>query len=68
MGHTPLKAIDTMDALARAKALRGAHQAMALGNLVDAIVPGVRYALSDARRAMDVVYGRGGPLAAGARA
>jgi len=54
MGQKAIKAIDTMDALARAKALRAAH----LKNLVDVIVvPGVRYALSDARRAMNLVYG-----------
>jgi len=57
MGPKPVKVIDTMDALARANALRGAHQALVLGNLFDAIVSGVRYAFSDARRAMDLVYG-----------
>jgi hypothetical protein len=66
MGQKPTKVIDTMNALESANALRGMRQAMALANLVDAIVPGMRYALSDAGRAMDLVYGRGGALGASA--
>jgi hypothetical protein len=50
--------IDTMSVMEQARALRGMHQAMALGNLVDAIVSRVRGVLGDARRAMTLVYGR----------
>ena len=52
--------IDTMNVMDRARALRGMHQAMLLGNLVDAIVSGVRGALRSAGHAMTLVYGRAG--------
>jgi hypothetical protein len=42
--------IDTMSVMEQARALRGMHQAMALGNMVDAIVSRVRGWLGDARR------------------
>jgi hypothetical protein len=42
--------IDTMSVMEQARALRGMHQAMALGNLVDGIVSRVRGWLGDARR------------------
>ena len=59
MGQKPInRVIDTMNVIERASALRGMHQAMALGNLVDAIVSDVRGALSDAGHAMDLLYGR----------
>lgn len=50
--------IDTMSVMEQARALRGMHQAMALGNLVDAIASGLRGVVGDARRAMTLVYGR----------
>jgi hypothetical protein len=51
---------DTMNLMDRARALRGMHQAMLLGNLADALASGVRDALSGAGRAMALVYGRTG--------
>jgi hypothetical protein len=50
--------IDSMNVMERARALRGMHQAMLLGNMVDAIASRVRGAVSDAGRAMTLVYGR----------
>ncbi len=50
--------IDTMSVMEKARALRGMHQAVALGNLVDAIVSRVRGVPGEARRAMTLVYGR----------
>lgn len=59
MEHDQINSVnDTMNALERARALRDAHQAMLLGNLADAIASRVRGALSDAGRAMTLVYGR----------
>jgi len=53
-----LQVIDTMSAAERADALRGMHQAMVLGNLVDAVVSGVRGALRKVRRATTMVSRR----------
>ena len=50
--------IDTMNVMDRARALRGMHQAMALGNLVDAITSSVRGAVNSAGHAMTLVYGQ----------
>lgn len=50
--------IDTMSVMEQARALRGMHQAMALGNLVDAIVARVRGGPGNARRAMTLIHGR----------
>ena len=54
------KVIDTMNAMDRARALQGMHQAVLLGNLVDAFVARVRGALDSAAQAMTLVYGRSG--------
>jgi|KBSSwiStaDraftv2_1062776.scaffolds.fasta_scaffold2200961_1 hypothetical protein len=40
----------------------------ALANLVDAVVPCVRYAISDTGRAMEMAHGLGGRRGGGARA
>jgi len=53
-----IEVIDSMNVLARARALRDAHQAMVLAKMYDAIASGVRRALGDAGRAMTLVYGR----------
>ena len=50
--------IDSMNVMDRARAVRGMHQAMVLGNMVDAITSSVRGALGSAGRAMTLVYGR----------
>jgi len=68
MTPKPTKVVDTMSALEKAHAQRQKQQALAFANLVHAVVPCVRYAISDAGRAMDMVYGRGGPLSGGSRA
>ena len=52
--------IDTMNVMDRARALQGMHQAVLLGNLVDAFVARVRGALNGSAQAMTLVYGRSG--------
>ena len=49
---------DSMNARDRAHAQRGMHQAMALGNLVNALTASVRGAVRSAGHAMTLVYGR----------
>jgi hypothetical protein len=56
----PESVIDSMNAIERARALRGVHQAMVLRGLVDAIVSRVRRALASAGHAMTLVYGKAG--------
>jgi hypothetical protein len=50
--------IDSMNAIERARALRGMHQAMLLRRLADALTSQVRSALASAGHAMSQVYGR----------
>ena len=52
----------------KANAQRQMQQALAFANLVDAVVPCVRYAISHAGRAMDMFHGLGGRRGGGARA
>jgi len=53
-----IEAIDTMNVMDRARALRAAHQAMLLANMYDATATRIRRALADAGRAMTLIYGR----------
>ena len=52
------RGIDTMSVMHQARALRGMHQRMVLGSLVDAIASAVRGALGGAGRAVTLAYGR----------
>ncbi len=68
MTRKPTKVVDTMNAAEQAHARRQKQQALAFANLVDAVVPQVRYAISDAGRAMEMAYGLGSRRGGGARA
>jgi len=55
-----VQVIDSMNVLERARALRDLHQAIILGNFVDAVSRRVRVALRNAGRALTLVLGRSG--------
>jgi len=67
MNRKPTKVIDTMNVFEKAHAQREMQQALAFANLVDAVVPRVRYAISDAGRAMQMADGPGRRPGGGSR-
>jgi hypothetical protein len=53
-----LRVLDTMNAIERARAQEGMHQAMHLADLTLALVSRIRNALDSAGQAMTLAYGR----------
>jgi hypothetical protein len=54
----PIRVIDTLNALERARALQGMHDALFLGNLTLATMSRIRAALSRVGQALSLAYGR----------
>ena len=54
----PLRVLDTMNAIERARAQEGMHQAMLLADLALALVSRIRNALDSGGQAMTLAYGR----------